>query len=137
MKRFLAAVLLLLMLLGAVSCGVKKDVPDDYMSVSHASDIFDLYVPKSWQSNTDSGVSGGYSSLTTGVMASASTLSGYETHSLDACAEIAVESFSKTVKDFKQLTGLKPTTLGSYAALVFDYSMSSGGRTLLPAPKTR
>lgn len=130
MKRLIAAVLMLLMMLGAVSCVKTKDVPDDYMSVSHADEIFNLYVPKSWQSNMDSGVSGGYSSLTTGIMASASTLSGYETVTLEECAKATVESFEATLTDFKKLTDFQKTTLGSCAALRFDYSMLSSGRTL-------
>ena len=129
MKRFLAAILLVLMLLGTTSCATKANVPDDYMSVSHADEIFNLYVPKSWQSNTDSGVSGGYSSLTSGVMVSATTLDGYSDELL-ACAEAVVQDFSETLPEFEQLTELKKTTLGSYAAMSFEYKAVSAERTL-------
>ena len=55
MKRLLTALLALIMILGLVSCGTSSEVPDDYMLVSQSNEIFNLYVPKSWQSNTDSG----------------------------------------------------------------------------------
>ena len=130
MKRLLTALLALIMILGLVSCGTSSEVPDDYMLVSQSNEIFNLYVPKSWQSNTDSGVSGGYSSLTAGVMASASSLFGYGDASLEACADAVVQSFEASLDGFKKVTDPKATTLGGNAALRFDYRMISGERVL-------
>ena len=130
MKRILAAILASILLLGTVACGSNKDVPDGYMLVSLEDELFDLYVPKSWQSNTESGISGGYSSLTSGVMASASTMRGSSDIGLSDYVDAVIESYGTTLTDFEQLTEPKETTLGSYAAFQFDYKMKSNDRIL-------
>ena len=130
MKRIFAAILMVMLLLSAVACSSNKNVPDDYMLVSVEDEIFDLYVPKNWQSNVQSGVSGGYSSLTSGVMASASTLRGSEDIALSDYVEKVIESYEKVLSDFEKLTEPKETTLGSYAAFQFDYKAKNDERVL-------
>ncbi len=127
MKRILAAVLVVLTLLCAVSCNNKDGkVPEDFMSVSAIGEMFDLYVPKSWQSNKETGVSGGFSSLESGVMANAYSVKGYDDISLEDYVKTTVESYARSLTDFEKLTDPKETTMGSFAALRFDYKAKSG-----------
>jgi len=59
MKKIVSILLLLVLLLGLVACGEQSDVPDNMQNVAGANAKFDLYVPLSWTSFADGGVSGG------------------------------------------------------------------------------
>ena len=68
MKKLLIILMVLATLLGVVACS-PSDTPDGYTLVSREDEIFNLYVPSSWQDNSESGISGAYSSLGSTVMA--------------------------------------------------------------------
>lgn len=131
MKRILATLLMLVVLLGTVACSPKEeDEPDNYMLVSLEDEIFNLYIPKSWQNNSASGVSGGYASLASRVMASASTITLPVDMELSDLATSVVESYKGTLEEFEQVTELEETTLGSFAAYKFDYTTKSMETTM-------
>ena len=122
MKKILVALLAILMLLGVVGCGSEK-VPEGYMSVSRDNEIFNLYVPKTWQDNSASGISSAYYALGSGIIVSATTQkSGTTTVGLSQFVEAVLESYAETLKEFTLLSEAKETTLGGCAALTFEYS---------------
>ena len=120
MKKILVALLALLMLLGVVGCGSEK-VPEGYMSVSRDNEIFNLYVPKTWQDNSASGISGAYYAQGSGIIVSATTQkSGTTTVGLSQYVEAVLESYADTLTEFTLLSEAKETTLDGCAALTFD-----------------
>ena len=59
MKKIASILLLLVLLLGLVACAEESDVPTNMQNVAAENAKFNLYVPLSWTSYADSGVSGG------------------------------------------------------------------------------
>ena len=74
MKRFLILLLALLMLAGC-SREQDSDVPENMQLASREDVAYRLYVPKTWNVNTDSGVSSAYYS--SGDSANVSVMSYY------------------------------------------------------------
>ncbi len=122
MKKVLALVMAILMLTGMMACANKNKVPDDYQLASVEDAVFDLYIPKSWQSNVATGLSGGYSAIGSGIMVDASTRQVGENADLEAFAASALESYREALSEFEQLSELEATTLGAMAAYRFEYA---------------
>lgn len=122
MKKLITALLALLMLVGLIGCSSEK-VPDGYMLVSRDNEIFNLYVPKTWQNNSASGISGAYYAQGSGIIVSATTQkSGTTTVGLVQYVNAVLESYGETLTEFALLSEAKETKLDGYAALTFDYS---------------
>lgn len=122
MKKILAALLVLVLLVGTVGCSSDK-VPDGYMLVSLEDEIFNLYVPKTWQNNAASGVSSAYYAQGSGVIVSATTQkAGTTALKLTDYVEGVLESYEATLADFALTSEAKETTLDSFAAMTFDYT---------------
>ncbi len=130
MKRILAAILMVILLLGAVSCSSKSDVPEGYMQVALDDEIFNLYIPQNWQSNGESGMSGGFSSYTSGVMVSAFSTVVSEAVALHDYANTVEKSYQSTLSEYEMLSSFEEVTLASHAALRFTYKIKSGDRDL-------
>jgi len=125
MKKLILLFLVITTLLCTVACSPSKD-PEGYALVSREDEIFNLYAPKSWQDNSESGISGAYYSLGSAVMVSASTKTVAEDNiTLDEYLDVILQSYEATLADFKLVAEPVATTLGSYAAYCFDYSMTS------------
>ena len=121
MKKILAALLVLVMLVGTVACS-SDGTPDGYMLVSLEDEIFNLYVPQTWQNNASSGVSSAYYAQGSGIIVSAiSQKSGTTGIQLSDYIAAAIESYEDTLIDYEQITEPKATTLGAMAAYTFDY----------------
>lgn len=127
MKKLLMILLVLAMLMSTVACS--SGAPDGYTSVSREDEIFDLYVPSSWQDNSASGISSAYSSLGSAVMASATTQYVADDITLDEYLEAVLQSYESTLPGFKKLSEPAATTLGSFAAYRFDYQIKSNELT--------
>ena len=129
MKKLLIILMVLATLVSVVACS-PSDTPDGYTLVSREDEIFNLYVPSSWQDNSESGISGAYSSLGSTVMASATTQYVADDITLDEYLEAVLQSYEATLPGFKKLTDPTATTLGSFAAYRFDYQIASGEMTI-------
>ena len=138
MKRLFAALLAALMLLCAVSCTAQKDPYKGYELASKEDEVFNLYIPQSWQNHSVNGVSGGVSgnysedgkwwSIGSGVMAHAAAFVLPAEMSPAEYVSQLITDYGKTLLGFKQLTEPKETRVGSETdepipALSFDYKM--------------
>lgn len=131
MKKILAALLVLVMLVGTVACSSDK-VPDGYMLVSLEDEIFDLYVPQTWQNNAASGISSAYYAQGSGIIVSAtSQKAGTTGIALSDYVDVVLESYQNTLVDYEQVTEPKNTTLDSFAAATFDYKAKVAEKTVL------
>lgn len=119
MKKIIA----LLLLLGATVClfGCGDEAPDGYMSVSLDSDPFILYVPKSWNDNSASGVASAHVSSETGALISARAAEG-GTMSLAEYAALVWEEYGASFASFEPTGAPEETTLGAAAALRFGFT---------------
>lgn len=130
MKKILVALLVLVMLMGTVACS-SDGVPDGYTSVSRDDEIFDLYVPNTWQNNAASGISSAYYAQGSGVIVSAtSQRAGTTEIALSDYVAAVLESYAGTLIDYEQVTEPKNTTLDSFAASTFDYKAKVGEKTV-------
>ena len=130
MKKILAALLVLVMLVGTVACS-SDETPDGYMLVSLEDEIFNLYVPQTWQNNASSGVSSAYYAQGSGIIVSATTKkTGTTGIQLSDYIAVVIESYENTLVDFEQVTEPKTTTLDSFAAYTFDYKAKVGENTV-------
>ena len=126
MKKILAALLVLVMLVGTVACS-SDGTPDGYMLVSLDSEIFNLYVPKTWQNNASSGVSSAYYAQGSGIIVSATSQKAETTGiQLSDYIDAVIDSYEETLVDYEQMTEPKTTTLDSFAAYTFDYKAKMG-----------
>ena len=131
MKKILAALLVLIMLVGAVGCSSDK-APEGYMLVSLEDEIFNLYVPKTWQNNASSGISSAYYAQGSGIIVSAtSQRSGVLGVELSDYINAVLDSYESTLVDYEQVTEPKSTTLDSFAAYTFDYKAKVADKTVL------
>lgn len=132
MKKILAALLLVVMMLGAVSCGSEKvEAPDGFQNASVDGAPFYLYVPNSWVSNASSGISSAYCSTENRVLVSAFGQVDEGDTTLELYTARTLESFLRTLEKFELLTkDLSQTALGSYAAYCFDYKAVSGKKDM-------
>ena len=130
MKKILAALLVLVMLVGTVACS-SDGTPDGYMLVSLDDEIFNLYVPKTWQNNVSSGVSSAYYAQGSGIIVSAiSQKAGTTGIQLSDYIAVVIDSYEETLVDYEQMTEPKTTTLDSFAAYTFDYKAKVGENTV-------
>lgn len=130
MKKILAALLVLVMLVGTVACSSDK-TPEGYMLVSLEDEIFNLYVPQTWQNNVSSGVSSAYYAQGSGIIVSAmSQKTGTTGIQLSDYIATVIESYETTLVDYEQVTEPTTTTLDSFAAYTFDYKAKVGENTV-------
>ena len=126
MKKLISVVLLLVMLIGVVSCGEKVEPPTGFQLASVESAPFYLYVPNTWTSNASSGISSAYySSSGNRILVSAFAQKDEGDTSLQLYTAKTLESFQRTLDSFELASELEETTLGSYAAYCFDYKAIS------------
>lgn len=130
MKRIVAAFLLVLLLVSLASCN-KDGVPDGMMDATAPGANYQLFVPETWVSQAESGISGAkYSiddssnvNLTTHLPDKAYTVTGY-------WSEVCLPSLETTFKDFQLVEAeCKETTLGGRNAYQYVYVASLGGNS--------
>ena len=132
MKRILTALLVLLLLVSAVACSAEKEIPDGYFSVSLSDEIFDLYVPGTWQNNSSSSISSAIYSQGSAVYVSAYSQMAETTKIVLAdYVDAMIESYEEQFSDFEVTSEVKDTTLDSFAAQTFDYKMKVNDKTML------
>ncbi len=131
MKKITALLLILVMAVGFAACGEKEQPPappvDGYQIVSIESDPFYMYAPNSWTSNASSGISGAYYGTTSNIMVSAFFTKNDEPQ-LALYTARALESFQRTLEEFKTVSELLDFTVGGHAAYTFDYTAKVGGK---------
>lgn len=126
MKKILAALLVLVMLVGTVACS-SDGVPDGYTLVSLEDEIFNLYVPKTWQNNSSSGMSSAYYAQGSGIIVSATSQKADTTEiALSDYVDAVIKSYEKVLVDYEQVTEPKDTKLDSCSASTFDYKAKNG-----------
>ncbi len=130
MKKIIALVLLLVMVLGMVSCGEEVETPSGFQIASVESAPFYLYVPNTWTSNASSGISSAYCSAESRVLVSAFSKENEEEISLEQYTAKTLESFQRTLESFELTTKLEEAVLGSYAAYRFGYKAISGDKPM-------
>lgn len=129
MKKIVAILLLLVMVVGLASCGKEQPAPEveGYQIVSVESDPFYLYVPNTWTSNASSGISSAYYSNTGNIMVSAFFTKNEEPLLAMYTARV-LEKFQGSLEEFKTESELRDFTVGGNAAYTFDYSAKVGGK---------
>jgi hypothetical protein len=129
MKKIVALLLLLVMLVGTVACAEEVETPTGFQIASVADAPFYLYVPNTWTSNASSGISSAYCATEKRVLVSAFAKEDEEGISLEQYTAKTLESFQRTLENFDLVTRkLEETVLGSYAAYCFDYKATSGSK---------
>ena len=132
MKKTIAVLLLVMMVLGVVACGKQVEAPSGFQVASIDSDPFYLYVPNTWTSNASSGISSAYCSTAGSVLVSAFAQKNEEGIMLEQYTAKMLESFQRTLEDFVLATkNFEETVLGSYKAYCFDYNATSGDRAMV------
>ena len=110
MKKIVVLLLVLLMLAG---CAKNQDVPDNMQLASREDVTYCLYVPKTWNVNTDSGVSSAYYS--SADSSNVSVMSYYP------------EAESMSIDDYWKLTGAEyQNAFGGYSLLSSDTTLLGG-----------
>ncbi|MBO5305739.1 MAG: hypothetical protein J6B12_03140 [Clostridia bacterium] len=132
MKKIVAILLLLVMMLGAVSCGGDKvETPKGFQLASVDSAPFYLYVPNTWTSNASSGISSAYCATANGsVLVSAFAQKDERDIALELYTAKTLESFQRTLEGFEMTSKLESAILGSYAAYSFDYKTTADNKEM-------
>ena len=132
--RMLCTLLALCMLAGSlVACSSGDEAPDGYQYATCKGEYFRLFVPTQWKVSTESGVSGGYYSLSEGTAVSMAEVIFDLPDGVGEAATATLEDFFQAhVADISTMKGYKAekefdATLGSYRAKDITYSASKGG----------
>ena len=125
MKKLLGLVLAMLMLVGCSQQG--EEIPENMQLASREDVAYCLYVPKTWNVNTDSGVSSAYYS--SGDDANVSVMSYMpegESMSIADYWALTEESYN-TSFDAYTLDSTETTLLGGRKAGKYTFSLTIGG----------
>ena len=127
-KKLLALILALLMLLLMTSCGGDSDVPEDMQSATLAGEPFSLYVPKSWVLNVGSGVSGAFISPNDKTMVTARYYTPEQEMTVEEYVTLCADGY-KSMPDFC-ITERAPAVLGGKDAVKLTYTVTENGRSM-------
>lgn len=126
MKKIIFAVFVLCVLLCTlVACGDKTEVPEGFQLVSGEDEIFNLYAPKSWNSNLSSGISGAYYSLENKVLVSAKTIRNAPNYTLGEFMAKAIKSY-EGMAGYELVSGVSKAVLGGKEAYSMEYKATVG-----------
>ena len=131
MKKIIAILLALLMLLCVTACGKKDpDAPDNMKSATVPGEPFRLYVPENWSENTVSGISGAYLSAEEKIMVSARYVTPENANmTLDGYLDLCCEQYAKSMKGF-EIKERAAALLGGANAVRLNYKMTLGEREM-------
>lgn len=126
MKKVLILVLTLLML---VSCGKQaEEIPDNMQLASREDVAYCLYVPKTWNVNTDSGVSSAYySSQDSANVSVMSYMPEGESMSIDDYWKLTEESYQASFDAYTP-ESTETTLLGGRKAGKYTFTLTVGGQ---------
>ena len=124
MKKMIAIVLALLMMLCVTACSKKDpDAPENMKSATVPGEPFHLYVPINWSENTVSGISGAYISAEEKIMVTARYVTPEDTAmTLDEYLDHCSEQYAKTFKSF-EIKERSAALLGGANAIRLNYTM--------------
>ena len=125
-KIIFAAFVLCVLLCTLVSCGDKTEAPDGFQIVSGEEEMFDLYAPKSWNSNLSSGISGAYYSLENKVLVSAKTIRNAPNYTLGEFMAMAIDSYEE-MEGYELVSGASKVVLGGKEAYSVVYKATVSG----------
>lgn len=129
MKKILTLLFALLMLVGCSQSG-DNQVPDNMQLASREDVTYCLYVPKTWNVNTDSGVSSAYYS--TGDSANVSVMSYYleaESMSIDDYWKLTEEAYQTNFQGYT-LSSTETTLLGGRKAGQYTFDLTIDGESV-------
>ena len=123
-KRFLAAILLCIMLISCFSgCAEESDTPDGYQLVVRDGDKFRLYVPtQGWSPNVSGGVTGAFFSLEQNASVSVYVADDAGELTVDEYWEKCNASLEKELKDYSCADKSENVVLGGQPAKKYLYS---------------
>ena len=124
MKKIIAILLVLLMMLSVTACGKQDpDAPDNMKSATVAGEPFRLYVPTNWSENTVSGISSAYLSAEEKIMVTARYISPEDSAmTLDGYMDYCSEQYAKSFKGF-EIKERTAALLGGANALRLSYKI--------------
>lgn len=125
MKKFVVLLLALLMLAGCAKN--EAGVPENMQLASREDVTYCLYVPKTWNVNTDSGVSSAYYS--SADSSNVSVMSYYpeaESMSIDDYWKLTEETYKTSFQGYSFVSG-ETTLLGGRKAGKYTFDLTVGG----------
>ena len=121
LKAIICFSLIILMLVPALaSCGNK--IPDGYKLVACEGDKFRLYVPKSWQENTESGITSAYYAVDDNAFVSVVIAEDASGMTLSEYFELCKSNYAASLVDYKLISESDKATLGGRAAYQIIFS---------------
>jgi len=125
MKKLIAVLLTLCCLLPVfAACGDKDEVPDNMQEAAIASAPYHLYVPTTWLTTTESGVSGARVNSTADI-ANVTVTAYYPDEAMTPAAyfeNVCLPGYTANLKSFSRLTELDgDTTLGGKDAKCYVF----------------
>ncbi len=125
-KIIFAALIIFVLLCTLVACGEKTEAPEGFQLVSAEEEIFNLYAPKSWNSNLSSGISGAYYSLENKVLVSAKTIRNAPNYTLGEFMAMAIESY-EGMEGYELVSDVSNAVLGGKEAYSMEYKATVSG----------
>ncbi len=124
LKAIICLSLALVMLIPAlVSCN-KDDVPDGYKLVACEGDKFRLYVPTAWISNTESGITGAYSTVDENASVCVYLLDAQKDITLAEYWSQCEKNYSDSFEDFTVTAKDEKYSLGGVKAICVEFSLT-------------
>lgn len=124
-KKIIALALLVLICMGAVSCGKSDGTPDGMQAAHLDGEPFRLYVPEGWSVNTASGISGAYTYASDRVIVNARyTVPENADMTVDQYLNGCAERYISVLKDFAVVSH-EPAMLGEKDARQLTYTATS------------
>ncbi len=126
MKKFLVLIFAMLLLVG---CSSKDEVvPDNMQIASIENAAYRLYVPKSWNVNTESGVSSAFTTVQSANVSVMSYMPDTEAMSIDDYWQKTEESYRANFAGYTFIS--KETgTLGGRPSGVYTFDLTIDGQT--------
>ncbi len=127
MKKILILLLALLMLVG---CSRNEEVvPDNMQIASIENAAYRLYVPKSWNVNTESGVSSAYTTVGSANVSVMSYMPDADAMSIDDYWKMAEESYTANFTGYSFISR-ETGTLGGRPSGVYTFDLTLDGQSV-------
>lgn len=124
LKAIVCVILLAAMLIPLLSACNANKAPDGYKLVACDGDKFRLFVPKSWVSNTDSGITSAYYSVDENAFVSVTMADDRESMTLAEYFEYCKARYATSLTDFALVSEDAKASLGGMAAYQLIFTVT-------------